>query len=116
MHLIIYQSLITYNLLSISNCLVLSFALSLKRDAAEQKQEKMKDEKEEKKRLEAEKKEQKEREKKEQDARKKFKVSKQDWNYQWNLLPHLEGIVWHLGNILGSFFAKCKVSTARWLA
>ncbi|XP_041816608.1 FYN-binding protein 1 isoform X2 [Chelmon rostratus] len=43
-------------------------------DAAEQKQEKMKDEKEEKKRLEAEKKEQKEREKKEQDARKKFKL------------------------------------------
>ncbi|CAJ1070922.1 LOW QUALITY PROTEIN: FYN-binding protein 1 [Xyrichtys novacula] len=42
-------------------------------DAAEQKQEKIK-EKEEKKRLEAEKKEQKEREKKEQDARKKFKL------------------------------------------
>uniref|UniRef100_UPI0037E7C536 FYN-binding protein 1 isoform X2 n=1 Tax=Semicossyphus pulcher TaxID=241346 RepID=UPI0037E7C536 len=45
-------------------------------EAAEHKQEKVKekDEKEEKKRLEAEKKEQKEREKKEQDTRKKFKL------------------------------------------
>nr|XP_046230908.1 FYN-binding protein 1 isoform X2 [Scatophagus argus] len=43
-------------------------------EAAENKQDKMKDEKEEKKRLEAERKEQKEREKKEQDARKKFKL------------------------------------------
>uniref|UniRef100_A0A3B5A0N9 FYN binding protein b n=1 Tax=Stegastes partitus TaxID=144197 RepID=A0A3B5A0N9_9TELE len=51
--------------------------LVLKREAAEQKQDKKKEkeEKEEKKRLETEKKEQKEREKKEQDARKKFKLS-----------------------------------------
>lgn len=80
----IYQ-LIIYCLLLTLGC---SRSLALKREAAEQKQEKMKekDEKEEKKRLEAEKKEQKEREKKEHDARKKFKVSKQNWNSQPNLL------------------------------
>lgn len=79
---------------------------SLKREAAEQKQEKVKekDEKEEKKRLEAEKKEQKEREKKEQDARKKFKVSQQDWNSQLNLLITFEGIV----QLLRETFISCQ--------